>query len=76
MENKMAVSHFADNKFGISRFMRKKNVFIRSVFITLVKKVYSQRTALFDVFTILPLLVLGAVKKEKNLATFSGADLG
>ena len=69
----MAVSHFKDNKFGISQ--EKKNVFIRSVFLTLVKN-YSQRTAFFDVLTILPLLVLGAVKKEKNLATFPGVDLG
>ena len=59
----MAVSHFTDNKFGISRFTRKKNVFIRSVFLFLVKN-YSQRAALFDDFTILPLLVLGAVKRK------------
>ena len=66
MENKMAVSHFTDNKFGISRFTRKKKVFIRSVFLFLVKN-YSQRTALFDDFTILPLLVLGAVKRKRIL---------
>ena len=60
----MAVSHFTDNKFGISRFMRK-NIFIRSVFLTLFKN-YSQRTALFDVLTILPLLVLGAVKRKPS----------
>ena len=64
MENKMAVWHFTDNKFGISRFTRK-NVFIRAVFLTLVKN-YNQRTALFDVLTILPLLVLGAVKKKPS----------
>ena len=58
----MTVTHFTDNKFGISRFTRKKNVLIR-VFLTLVKN-YSQRTALFDVLTILPLLVLGAVKRK------------
>ena len=66
MENKMAFSHFTDNKFGISRFTRKKNVFIRSVFLTLVKN-FSQRTALFDVLTILSLLVLGAVKGNRVL---------
>ena len=64
MENKMAVSHFTDNKFGISRFKRKK-CFIRSVLLILVKN-YSQRTALFDVPTILPLLVLGAVKRKPS----------
>ena len=64
MENKMAVSHFTDNKFGISRFKRKK-IFIRSVLLILVKN-YSQRTALFDVPTILPLLVLGAVKRKPS----------
>ena len=64
MENKMAVSHFTDNKFGISRFKRKK-CFIRSVLLILVKN-YSQRTALFDVSTILPLLVLGAVKRKPS----------
>ena len=53
-----------DNEFGISRFTRKKQ-FIRSVFLTLVKN-YSQRTALFDVLTILPLLVLGAVKTKPS----------
>ena len=61
---KMDVSHFTDNKFGISRFKRKKN-FIRSVLLILVKN-YSQRTALFDVPTILPLLVLGAVKRKPS----------
>ena len=61
----MAVSLFTDNKFYISRFTRQKNVFIRSVFLTLVKN-YSQRTALFDVLTILPLLVLGAVKRKPS----------
>ena len=60
----MAVSHFTDNKFGISRFKRKK-IFIRSVLLILVKN-YSQRTALFDVPTILPLLVLGAVKRKPS----------
>ena len=64
MENKMAVSHFTDNKFGISRFKRKK-CFIRSVLLILVKN-YSQRTALFDVPTILTLLVLGAVKRKPS----------
>ena len=64
MENKMAVSHFTDNKFGISRFTRK-NVFIRPVFLTLVKS-YSQRTALFDVLTVFQLLVLGAVKRKPS----------
>ena len=58
----MAVSHFTDNKFGISRFKRKK-FFRRSVLLILVKN-YSQRTALFDVLTILPLLVLCAVKRK------------
>ena len=57
----MAVSHFKDNKFGISR--EKKKVFIRSVFLTLVEN-YSQRTAFSDVLIILPLLVLGALKKD------------
>ena len=60
--------------FSAFHVSREKNVFIRSVFLTLVKN-YSQRTALFDVLTILTLLVLGAVKKDKNLATFPGADL-
>ena len=64
MENKMAVLHFKDNKFGISRYKRKK-CFIRSVLLILVKN-YSQRTALFDVPTILPLLVLGAVKRKPS----------
>ena len=61
----MAVSFFTDNKFGFSRFTRKKNVFIRSVFLTLVKN-YSQRTALFYVLTILPVLVLGVVKRKPS----------
>ena len=52
------------DKFGISRFKRKK-IFIRSVLLILVKN-YSQRTALFDVPTILPLLVLGAVKRKSS----------
>ena len=38
MGNKIAVSHFTDNKFGLSRFTRKKNIFIRSVFLTLLKQ--------------------------------------
>ena len=62
----MAVSHFTDNKFGFSRFTRKKKRFIRSVFLTLVNN-YSQRTALFDVLTILPLLVLCAWKGNQVL---------
>ena len=62
----MAVSFFTDNKFGFSRFTRKKNVFIRSVFLTLVKN-YSQRTALFYVLTILPLLVLGVVTEGNQV---------
>ena len=61
---KMAVSHFTDNKLAISRFKRKK-IFIRSVLLIFVKN-YSQRTALFDVPTILPLLVLGAVKRKPS----------
>ena len=65
MQNEMAVSFFTDNKFGFSRFTRKKNVFIQSVFLALVKN-YSQRTALFDVLTILPLLVLGVVKRKPS----------
>ena len=65
------ISRTINSAFHVSR---EKNVFIRSVFLTLVKN-YSQRTALFDVLTILTLLVLGAVKKDKNLATFPGADL-
>ena len=60
----MAVSHFTDNKLAISRFKRKK-IFIRSVLLIFVKN-YSQRTALFDVPTILPLLVLGAVKRKPS----------
>ena len=48
IENKMTVSHFTDNKFGISRFTRQKNIFIRSVSLSLVKN-YSRRTTSFDV---------------------------
>ena len=58
--------HFSrtiNSAFHVSR--EKKNVFIRSVFLTLVKK-YSQRTALFYVLTILPLLVLGVVKRKPS----------
>ena len=58
--------HFSrtiNSAFHVSR--EKKNVFIRSVFLTLVKN-YSQRTALFYVLTILPLLVLGVVKRKPS----------
>ena len=48
-ENKMAVSHFT--------FHEKNNVFRHSVFLTLVNN-YNQRTALFDVLGIFPLLML------------------
>ena len=58
--------HFSrtiNSAFHVSR--EKKNVFIQSVFLALVKN-YSQRTALFDVLTILPLLVLGVVKRKPS----------
>ena len=57
----MAVSHFTNNKFGFSRFTRKKERFLYDQFFLLwLIKNYSERTALFDVLTILSLLVLGA----------------
>ena len=50
----MAISNSMGNKFGISRFKR----FLYDQFFLL------RVTALFDVLTILPLLVLGAVKRK------------
>ena len=47
-------SRTINSAFHVSR---EKNIFIRSVFLTLVKN-YSQGTALFDVLTIPPLLAL------------------
>ena len=67
-------SRFMENvkwPFHISRTInsaftfQEKQIFIRSVLLILVKN-YSQRTALFDVPTILPLLVLGAVKRKPS----------
>ena len=57
----MAVSHFNNNKFGFSLFTRKKERGLYDQFFLLwLIKNYSERTALFDVLTILSLLVLGA----------------
>ena len=55
-------SRTINSAFHVSR---EKNVFIRSVFLTLVKN-YSQRTALFDVLTILLLLALFLVLWKGN----------
>ena len=56
------ISRTINSAFHVSR---EKKCFIRSVLLILVKN-YSQRTALFDVSTILPLLVLGAVKRKPS----------
>jgi len=63
----MTVSYSTDNKIGISRFTRKekKNLFTETIFFSLVKN-YSQSSALFDVLTIRPLLVLAAVKRKPS----------
>ena len=57
------VSRRINSAFHVS--IENKNVSIRSVFLTLAKN-YSQRTALFDVLTILPFLVLGAAKRKPS----------
>ena len=66
----MTVSHYTDNKFGISRFTRekKKETFLYDHFFLLWLNNYSQRAALFDQFpgTILPLLVLGSMKRKPS----------
>ena len=56
------ISRTINSAFHVSR---EKKGFIRSVLLILVKN-YSQRTALFDVPTILTLLVLGAVKRKPS----------
>ena len=55
-------SRTINSAFHVSR---EKNIFIRSVFLTLVKN-YSQGTALFDVLTIPPLLALFLVLWKGN----------
>ena len=61
------ISRTINSAFYVSREKkkRKKNDFIRQVFLTLVKN-YSQGTALFYFLIILPLLVLDAVKRKPS----------
>ena len=61
------ISRTINSAFYVSREKKreKKNDFIRQVFLNLVKN-YSQGTALFYFLTILPLLVLDAVKRKPS----------
>ena len=67
---------FTDSKFGVSRFTKKKNVFIRSVFITLVKRTTAKELpcSMSSPFSRFLFLVLLKGKESRDLP--SNGSLG
>ena len=63
-KNKSALSQFTKNNNGISRFTKKK--FFSDITYRYILKSYIQSKALFEVFTIRPLRVLGASKRKPS----------
>ena len=64
-KNKSALSQFTKNNNGISRFTKKKK-FFSDITYRYILKSYIQSKALFEVFTIRPLRVLGASKRKPS----------